>query len=140
MPAANRSFKLLAALILASSLAVACERLESRPRVAATPVPPRAQVAAPAAVEEAPAPPAARAPLLPGADSLSDAVITAKIRASLATDPAMAGADVSVNADRGVVHLTGSVISQEQSAIASAHAQREDGVMRIESHVSVNQE
>lgn len=139
MPMANRSFQVLAALILASSLAVACERLESRSRVAAPP-PARAQVAAQAAVEEAPAPPAARAPLLPGADTLSDAVITAKIRASIATDPAMTGADVSVNADRGVVHLTGTVISQEQSAIASAHAQREDGVMRIESHVSVNQQ
>ena len=138
----NRSFRLLSALILATSLAVACDRLESRSRVAATPPPPpRAQAATPAAIEEGVAPPAAAsAAVLPGADAFSDAIVTARIRASLATDPAMAGSDVSVNADRGVVHLTGNVVSQEQSAIASSHAQRQDGVMRIESHLSVNQQ
>lgn len=136
----NRSFHLLSALVLASSLAVACDRLESRSRVAATPAPSRAQAVTPAAVEEGVAPPAAGASILPSAESLSDAVVTARIRASLATDPAMAGSDVSVNADRGVVNLTGTVVSQEQSAVASAHAQRQDGVMRIESHLSVNQQ
>jgi len=54
------------------------------------------------------------------------------------TDPAMGGADVSVNTDRGVVSLTGVVASQEQAAVASAHAQREDGVMRVDNHLAVN--
>jgi osmotically-inducible protein OsmY len=51
-------------------------------------------------------------------------------------DPGMAGADVSVNTDAGVVSLTGTVKSQEQAAVASAHAQRLDGVMRIDNHLS----
>jgi osmotically-inducible protein OsmY len=48
----------------------------------------------------------------------------------------MAGADVSVNTDGGVVSLTGTVKSQEQAAFASAHAQRYDGIMRVDSHLS----
>jgi hyperosmotically inducible periplasmic protein len=51
-------------------------------------------------------------------------------------DSAMAGADVSVNTDAGVVTLTGTVKSQEQAAIASAHAQHYDGVMRVDNHLS----
>ena len=50
----------------------------------------------------------------------------------------MVGADVSVMASQGVVSLTGSVRSQEQVAIAAAHAQREDGVMRIDNHLALN--
>lgn len=87
--------------------------------------------------------PAAAAPepssrLLPSAEMLSDPVITARIAASLAMDPAMTGADVSVNTSQGVVSLTGLVASQEQAAIASAHAQRQDGVMRVDNHLAIN--
>ena len=49
----------------------------------------------------------------------------------------MTGSDVSVNVVQGVVHLTGVVASLEQAAIASAHAQHEDGVMRIDNDLSV---
>jgi len=95
------------------------------------------------ATRQGPAPPAsasqpAPANVLPPAEALTDPAITGKIRASLMTDPAMGGADVSVNTDRGVVSLTGVVASQEQAAVASAHAQREDGVMRVDNHLAVN--
>jgi osmotically-inducible protein OsmY len=50
----------------------------------------------------------------------------------------MAGSDVSVNTDRGVVSLTGVVKSQEQAAIASGHAQRQDGVMRVDNMLAAN--
>jgi hyperosmotically inducible protein len=97
---------------------------------------PRAPIAIPAA--EAPAPPTqAPAKPIPSPESLSDTVITGRIKASLLTDPALAGSDVSVNTDHGVVNLTGTVRSHEQQAIASAHAQSQDGVMRIESHLAV---
>jgi hypothetical protein len=76
--------------------------------------------------------------LLPPAEALTDPVITAKVKASLLTDPAMTGADVSVYTNQGVVSLTGLVASQEQAAVASAHAQREDGVMRVDNHLAVN--
>jgi osmotically-inducible protein OsmY len=69
---------------------------------------------------------------------LSDAVITAQVRTAITTDPAMAGADVSVNTDHGVVNLLGTVKSEEQTAIASGHAQRPDGVMRVDNHLAMN--
>jgi hypothetical protein len=96
---------------------------------------------------EAPRPAATKSPeadvapanrILPPPEALTDAVITGKITASLMTDPAMSGSDVSVNTDRGVVSLTGLVASQEQAAVASAHAQRQDGVMRVDNHLAVN--
>ena len=77
-------------------------------------------------------------PLLPPPEALSDSVITAKVKASLLADPAMGGADVSVDTVQGVVNLTGLVASQEQAAIASAHAQRQDGVMRVDTHLATD--
>jgi len=81
---------------------------------------------------------ASTAPRPGSADAITDTVIGGRIKAAILTDPAMGGADVSVNTDHGVVTLTGSVKSQEQTAIASAHAQREDGVMRVDNHLSMN--
>jgi hypothetical protein len=75
---------------------------------------------------------------LPGPETTSDIAISSRVKASLAADPAMAGSDVSVNTDRGIVDLAGKVKSQEQAAIAAAHAQRPDGVMRVETHLSVD--
>jgi hyperosmotically inducible protein len=79
---------------------------------------------------------AASAPL-PPKEALSDSAITGKIKSAIQSDPGMAGADVSVNTDRGVVMLAGVVKNPEQTAIASAHAQRQDGVMRVDNHLSV---
>jgi hypothetical protein len=115
----------------------ACQRPVAVDLPTGLPVDPGPQTLAPAAQAEAPAAPAAPARPIPAAQDLSDGVITGRIKASLATDPALAGADVSVNTDRGVVNLAGSVRSYEQLALASAHAQQQDGVMRIESHVAV---
>jgi hyperosmotically inducible protein len=83
---------------------------------------------------------AASAPtrLLPTADALDDGVVTARIRAALLLDPALSGSDVSVNTNQGVVSLTGVVASREQAAIASAHAQAQDGVMRVDDHLAVD--
>ena len=62
---------------------------------------------------------------LPSRENLTDTVITGRIKSAIRTDPSMDGSDVSVITDRGVV------------ALASAHAQRQDGVMRIDNHLSV---
>ncbi len=83
------------------------------------------------------APAATGSRLLPAPETLTDPVITAGIKASMLADPLLRGADVSVNTTQGVVNLTGSVVSQEQAAIASSHAQRQDGVMRVDDHLSV---
>ena len=77
------------------------------------------------------------APALPSREAISDTMITARIKAALLTDPGMAGADVSVNTEHGVVILAGSVKSYEQTGIASAHAQRQDGVMRIDNQLTL---
>lgn len=121
---------------------VACERQDTR---AAAPSPER--YAAQSADSGAPprdsrtfentAAGASSMPRYSSADAVSDTVISGKIKAELLTDPGMTGADVSVNTDHGAVTLTGQVKSQEQTAIASAHAQRQDGVMRVDNHLSV---
>jgi osmotically-inducible protein OsmY len=43
-----------------------------------------------------------------------------------------------VNTDKGVVVLAGTVKNPEQTALASAHAQRQDGVMRVDNHLAPN--
>ena len=74
--------------------------------------------------------------LLPPPETLTDPFITARIRTAILADPAMAGSDVSVDTHQGVVSLAGQVASQEQAGIASAHAQRQDGVMRVDTHLA----
>jgi hyperosmotically inducible protein len=105
-------------------------------------VAPRSDAAEPAARAADPAAAASASRtgsrLLPPPEALTDAVITARVKANIFADPSMRGADISVNTTHGVVNLTGLVASQEQSAIASAHAQREDGVMRVDNHLAVN--
>ena len=108
---------------------------------------PVSDVVSPRADDRAAAPPratadavrtaAAPATLLPPANALDDGVITARIRAALLLDPAMTGSDVSVNTDHGVVNLTGVVTSREQAAVASGHAQAQDGVMRVDDHLAI---
>ena len=131
------------AAFVGATLAVACDRPDPRSDAArslARNPPERAQVAqapntAPAAAAAA-TPQPASAPL--PREAITDPVITGRIKSSLATDPGMAGADVSVNTDRGVVSLAGTVKSHEQTGIASAHAQRQDGVVRVDNHLAMN--
>lgn len=97
----------------------------------------RAGATPPAGGEPAPPPRQTLATAAPERDTLSDTVITGKIKAAILTDPGMTGADVTVNTDKGAVMLTGTVRSTEQTAIASAHAQRQDGVLRVDNELSV---
>jgi len=55
-------------------------------------------------------------------------------------DPALAGADLSVTTNHGVVSLTGTVRSPEQVALAESRAQSPSGVMRVDTHLSVDPE
>jgi hyperosmotically inducible protein len=125
----------ITALALAA-LAAGCTRAHTQDTAQLTPRSEVARSEAPVQNAASETPPASR--LLPPPETLTDPFITAKVKASLMTDPAMSGADVSVNTDHGVVSLTGLVESQEQAAVASAHAQREDGVMRVDNHLAVN--
>jgi hyperosmotically inducible protein len=124
------------AFLGACALLAACTR---NPAADLAPVPSRSDTATVSAgtarppVEPAPQP----SRLLPPPEALTDPVITGKIKASILADPAMVGSDVSVGTSHGVVALTGVVASQEQMAIASAHAQGQDGVMRVDNHLSM---
>lgn len=86
------------------------------------------------AAAPSPAPIAASQPAPP---AVSDAFITGAVRAAMMGDPGLQGSDVSVNTSHGVVSLTGHVKSQEQAAIAAAHAEGEDGVMRVDNTLVV---
>ena len=122
-------------------LVVACERPDAR-SVGAESIARNAPQAVPPPGAEAVAEPApanrTAAGGLPARDAISDTVITGRIKSALLTDPGMAGADVSVNTDRGVVSLAGTVKNHEQTGIASAHAQRQDGVVRVDNHLAMN--
>lgn len=104
-------------------------------------VAPRSAATTPAALApdiNASAPAGTGSRLLPPPEALTDTVITAHVKANILADPALRGTDISVNTTQGVVNLTGLVASQEQAAVASAHAQHQDGVMRVDSHLSVD--
>ena len=123
---------------------VACDRssTDDAPVAAEAPQVQQAEEhAPPRQTAQAPATTAAAAPSpMPAREALADTVITGKIKAAILNDTAMQGADVSVNTDRGVVTLAGLVKTPEQTAIASAHAQRQDGVMRVDNHLAPMQQ
>lgn len=111
-----------------------------------TPAAPAAQDEAHAAAPRQPAPAQVPAtpPLrtlqhpdaLPG-EASADASATAAIQSAIRSDPSLAGADISVNTERGVVSLTGRVANREQSATASAYANRQLGVLRVDNDLSI---
>jgi hyperosmotically inducible protein len=121
---------------LALALAAGCTRAPVNDITSSRPEE-RPAAASPSATADSAA---ATAPtrLLPTADALDDGVVTARIRAAMLLDPALSGADISVNTSQGVVSLTGVVASREQAAIASAYAQAQDGVMRVDDHLAVD--
>lgn len=129
-------FPLAAGALVAAALLGACDRPSLQQ--AKTQVSPRltqetaqrAQFVASAAPQTVPL-------QLSSPENLTDTVITGRIKSAILTDPSMDGSDVSVITDRGVVALAGQVKTPEQTAIASAHAQRQDGVMRVDNHLSV---
>jgi len=128
-------------LAVAGAALAACDPRTDRGSASVTP-PPASSAAAPAAeppgARPAPASPAPAVASSVPREGFSDTVITARTKAAILSDPGMTGSDVSVNTDRGVVSLTGTIKSQEQAAIASAHAQRQDGVLRIDNHLAAN--
>jgi hyperosmotically inducible protein len=121
------------ALTVSACLLAACGRVGDDVRLPPPAALARAQpaAAAPSPQPEAPAPRVQ----MPTADALTDAAITNRISAEIQGDPSMQGADVSINTDKGVVVLSGTVKTHEQTGVASAHAQRQDGVLRVDNHL-----
>ena len=73
---------------------------------------------------------------LPGTERADDTA-TASILGAIRADRGMAGSDVSVHTDNGVVTITGLVRNREQAAIASAYANRQLGVLRVDNQLSI---
>jgi hyperosmotically inducible protein len=84
-----------------------------------------------------PAPPADNTGNTNATGAVNETVTTGKIKAAIAADSAMKDSDVSVSTNNGVVTLTGTVKSQDQVSIATNLAQRQEGVQRVESNISV---
>ena len=127
--------KFLPGLLAAVAIIAGCSRADRTAEF--TPPPESRGESAPAVAPSTVTAPAPRPPQVT-MDAIADTVITAKVKAEILNDPGMAGADVSVNTDNGVVSLAGTVKNPEQTAIASAHAQRQDGVMRVDNHLAFN--
>lgn len=124
---------------IAILLLAACDRSIGAASGAAADAP----SAGPAATQPAPA--ATHAKKLPTSPAVpdrppSDREITAGAAKAMRADPALAGADLSVTTQHGVVSLTGTVRSPEQVAVAEARAQSPYGVMRVETHLAVDPE
>ena len=106
------------------------------PKAPAKPSGAPAAAAAPSLPDSAPL----RTPLpsvaLPGSERADDSA-TSAILAAIRSDPGMAGTDVSVHTDNGVVTITGVVRNREQAAIASAYANRQLGVLRVDNQLSI---
>lgn len=76
----------------------------------------------------------------PGGDArgaVSETITTGKIKAAIASDAGLKDSDISVATKDGVVTLSGRAKSQDQVSMATALAQRQEGVIRVENHISV---
>lgn len=71
------------------------------------------------------------------ANVVTDTVTTGKVKAAIATDPILKDMDIMVKTDGGVVVLTGTAKSQDQVAMATHIAQRQEGVSRVDNQVTV---
>ena len=71
------------------------------------------------------------------ANVVADTVTTGKVKAAFATDPGLKDTDISINTNGGVVVLTGTAKSQDQIMIATNLAQRQEGVTRVDTQVTV---
>ena len=69
--------------------------------------------------------------------AVSETITTGKIKAALAADAGLKDSDISVTTNNGVVTLSGTAKSQDQVSAATALAQRQDGVTKVENSISV---
>lgn len=73
----------------------------------------------------------------PSGNVVTDTVQTGKIKAAFASEAGLKDSDISVDTKDGVVTLSGTAKSREQIALATSVAQRQEGVSRVDSQISV---
>ena len=126
--------------IAAALLACACDRLIAPcapPTGDPSSLAKAAEPSSKTASREAPAAKPVPAPRPSPSRPPSDAQITADVAAGMRDDPALAGADLTVHTEHGVVSVTGTVQSPEQVAEAETRAAAPAGVMRVDTHLSM---
>ena len=69
--------------------------------------------------------------------AVSETLTTGKVKAAFAADSGLKDTDISVATNNGVVTLTGTAKSQDQVSIATALAQKQEGVTRVDSQITV---
>lgn len=126
---------ILCSSAVALVLVTGCKREEAT----STTAPTRPQ---PAERPSTPAPQTGTTPTTPSdsrsaGQTVDDAMITAKIKASLLKAPDVKGTDVNVDTVNGVVTLKGAVQSQEQANRAMQIARASEGVKDVVSQLAV---
>jgi hyperosmotically inducible protein len=69
--------------------------------------------------------------------AVSETLTTGKVKAAIAADSGLKDTDISVATNNGVVTLSGTAKSQDQVAIATNVAQRQEGVNKVETQIVV---
>jgi hyperosmotically inducible periplasmic protein len=69
--------------------------------------------------------------------AVSETITTGKVKAAIAADSGLKDSDISVTTNNGVVTLSGTVKSQDQVAIATNLAQRQEGVSKVDTQIVV---
>jgi len=69
--------------------------------------------------------------------AVSETITTGKVKAAIAADSGLKDSDISVTTNNGVVVLGGTVKSQDQVAIATSLAQKQDGVTKVDTQITV---
>ena len=142
---------ILTAAALASLALADCDRPGTKSSTATTPgtsttttvtttTPRSAPTTADTTSPNTPATTASTAAPATGAGSgnvVADTIVTGKVKAAISADNGMKDSDISVKTENGLVTLTGTVKSQDQVTLASALAQRQEGVNRVENQVAV---
>ena len=67
-----------------------------------------------------------------GANAVTDTVTTGKVKAAIASDNGMKDSDLNVSTEGGVVKISGTVKSNDQIALATTIAQRQEGVSSVD--------
>jgi len=135
------TLKIITAAALASVALAGCDRPGSHTAANAASAP----ATGPAATADTSTTPprdttaAASAPITGAASNnvVTDTLVTGKVKTAITADNAMKDTDISVKTENGVVTLSGTVKSPDQVTLASALAQRQEGVSRVENQVAV---
>lgn len=128
-----------AAVAMALTTLVACNKAETPMEAPASPPPNSAPAEAPPMMPTPPAASTDPAPSTTMGEKVDDTVVTTKVKAALLADEGVKGTDISVTTVAGEVQLSGAVESQAQIDRAVEVAKGVEGVLRVQNGVTLKQ-